>query len=164
MNNYFTACANLSEAKKLYRELLKKYHPDVNSNSDAEEVTKKIVKQFDAYCLGHAGQAYDSTNRDYRAEDVADLAAMLRRVCELNCRVELTGTWIWAFESYEVRSELDKLGFHFSGKHKAWFWNGQKRKTRYRSKESIEDIKNRYGSITYREHTDKENPNALRAI
>ena len=51
--------ANLEEIKKAFRVEVSKYHPDVNSASNAEEQFKLIVEAYEV--LGHASnrKAYD---------------------------------------------------------------------------------------------------------
>src|SRR5579885_2283278 len=58
--NFKEACSTLGiapdasadEAKKKYRELTKKYHPDVNKASDAEEKFKKINEAYQRFQNG----------------------------------------------------------------------------------------------------------------
>ncbi len=39
--------SNYNEKKKRYRDLLKKYHPDINKTKEAEEMSKKINDAWD---------------------------------------------------------------------------------------------------------------------
>lgn len=53
--NYEKACrffgfskdTPIEQKKKVYKEMAKKYHPDLNKSSDAEEMTKKINENWD---------------------------------------------------------------------------------------------------------------------
>ncbi len=51
--------ATASEIKKAYRTLVKKYHPDVNKNSDAEEKFKEIQEAYEILSDESNRSAYD---------------------------------------------------------------------------------------------------------
>ncbi|HNW32974.1 MAG TPA: DnaJ domain-containing protein, partial [Candidatus Dojkabacteria bacterium] len=51
--------AAASEIKKAYRTLVKKYHPDVNKNSDAEEKFKEIQEAYEILSDESKRSAYD---------------------------------------------------------------------------------------------------------
>ena len=148
MNGYFEACKTFDEAKKLYRKLMKENHPD---HGGSTETAKQINEEYQAFITAFAGENFDNSKREYSAEDVFRFSKILMQASRLNCTLEVVGTWIWAYESYLVRVELKNLGFFFSRKHKAWFYNGLPKKTRYASKQSLDDIRREYGSKIVKE-------------
>ena len=46
MNQYFNGCTTKDELKTKYRELVKKYHPDINPNID-DKYIKEINAEYD---------------------------------------------------------------------------------------------------------------------
>ena len=61
-DNYFTQCDTLETAKKLYRELLLKYHPD--HNPDGEEITKKVIADFEYFINHFVESAFHKAEKD----------------------------------------------------------------------------------------------------
>jgi hypothetical protein len=61
MVNYFKDCVDSNAAKKLYKELLTKYHPD-HAGSEGEETAKEIIKQYN--------QLYNKKVEQYSEEEL----------------------------------------------------------------------------------------------
>lgn len=148
--NYFNECSNLEEAKKLYRKLAMENHPDHGGN---EDTFKDINNQFEAFCLAHMGAAFNDSGKSYKAEDVYTFGDILAKVCKLNVRVEMVGFWIWAFESYHDKDALKAMGFMFSSKHKAWYFNGETYKSKKHSPYNMNQIKGKYGYTVVKERS-----------
>lgn len=150
MNNRFSACQTIKEAKLLYHQLLKSNHPDLGGS---EEETKRIVSEFEDYCRFYMSSAFDdfNENSEFNAKGNSRVFGdILAKACEFNCRIEIIGYWIYAFESYEVRNQLKNLGFFFSKKHKAWIYNGGKKRRVY-SRLTTDKIRSIHGSELIRE-------------
>ena len=60
---YFDTCASIEEAKKLYRELLKKHHPD-HAGKESEAATVEIISQFNAFCDGFMSHSFHAYYED----------------------------------------------------------------------------------------------------
>lgn len=145
--SYFYSCKTVEEIKKVFRKLSRDLHPDQGGDHDkfielqSEYEQKLEAVLFDAYDLS---DKKDKPNFD-------SLYSVLLAACRLNCRVEIIGFWIFAFDSYEDRDELKNAGFWFSGKRKAWIYSGgQKRRGRghysteqLREKWSVEVVQER---------------------
>jgi len=153
MANRFRECENMKTAKTLYRDLLKKNHPDVGGS---EEVTKEIVAEFEEYCLFYMGDAFDAFAKERGFDANGDprvFADILAKISKFNIRIEIMGIWIYAFESFDYKDELKDLGFFFSKKHSAWIYNGGP-KLRRRSRFTTNDVRKMHGSEVIREKDD----------
>lgn len=112
--------------RKQYKELLKKYHPD-NPNGSTE-ATQEINAEYDRLfkVLKERHASADSENRkaDFNkkyydfAEDKA-LREMLNKIIGFsNVTIEICGSWLWVFNSYDYRNELKEIGFKYAPKKK----------------------------------------------
>ena len=130
---WFKNTGTLEDAKELFHDLMKKYHPDAGGDT---RTCQEINAQFDEYCASWMEGAFQDSKRaaDSRFGDI------LSQVLKMDVRVEIIGTWIYCFESKDSKDELKSLGFWFSGKHKAWIFNGQSKKKR-RGRYSMNQIK-----------------------
>ena len=145
---YFTQCQSIEEAKKLYRELLMKHHPD-HAGQEGEAVTKEIIEQFNAFLNGFMSHSFNSyyQDKDWKPapEAVTPFQDILQKIISFDCEIEIIGYWIYCFKSYEVREQLRDLGFWFTGKHKAWVYSGKAKKN-ISGKETLDEIRARKGS------------------
>jgi hypothetical protein len=148
MKDFFRTCKTIEGAKKLYRELLLKNHPD-HAGKAGETVTVEIINQFNRFIETFVSRSFDSyyADKDEKpgAETVTPFQEILKKIIDFDCDIEIIGYWIYCFKSYEVREALKELGFWFSSKHKAWVFSGGK-KTRFYSKKTLDDIRAEKGS------------------
>ena len=127
MGKYFTNVNTLEELRKQYKNLLKMYHPD-NANGSTE-ATQEINAEYDRLFKLLKNQrcnntednnntAYENMKYDF-SEDQA-LREMLNKIIGFsNVTIEICGSWIWVFNSYEYRKELKEAGFKYASKKKA---------------------------------------------
>ena len=142
---YFYGLETLQQVKAKYRELAKTYHPDTGGSEDD---MKALVGAFE-WAIANVyrlAAMKDAQERGYDFDDlnISGMADILRQVIDLDCRLEIIGIWLYAFEAYSVKAILKELGFWFSSKHKAWIFNRGTKIHRY-SRMSTEDIRNKYG-------------------
>ena len=146
--NYFEHCQSVEEAKKRYRELLKKHHPD-HAGQEGEAITKEIISQFNAFLNGFMSHSFNSyyEDKEWKPEEdtVFEFQDILQKIIHLDCEIEIIGYWIYCFKSKEVREQLKELEFWFSGKHKAWIYSGRPKKGRA-SKKTLDEIRADKGS------------------
>jgi DnaJ-class molecular chaperone len=76
--NYFEHCQSVEEAKKCYRELLMKYHPD-HAGEEGETVTKEIITQFNAFLNGFMSHSFNSYYEDKEWKPSAEAVTPLDR-------------------------------------------------------------------------------------
>ena len=162
---YFKDCKSIEEAKKLYRKLLLKNHPDHAGNA-GQAATVEIINQFNKFidCF-----VSDSFNAYYADKDekpdmstVTPFQDVLKKIIDFDCDIEIIGYWIYCFRSYVVREALKELGFWFSSKHKSWVFSGGA-KTRYYSKKTLDDIRAEKGSCKVNK-TEKEHKPEIRKL
>lgn len=155
MARYFINVTTLEQLRKQYKELLKTYHPDNGGNvSDMQDINVEYDKMFkvlkDKHESDHTGsdrgkECYDNMKYDF-AED-KKLRDMLNRIIGFEgITIEVCGSWIWAFNSYNCRKELKEMGFKFAGKKKAWYWHSETFRKRGHRVLSMDDIRSYYGS------------------
>jgi hypothetical protein len=146
--NFFKGCKTIEGAKKLYRELLKKNHPDLAGKA-GEAATVEIILEFNHFIDTFVSRSFDSYYADKdekpEAETVTPFQDVLKKIIDFDCEIEIIGYWIYCFKSYEIREELKTLGFWFSSKHKAWVFSGGN-KTRFYSKKTLDEIREEKGS------------------
>lgn len=148
--NWFFTCKTLDEAKKIYRDLMKKYHPDLGGDTATAQA---INAAYDAFCnryMHDSFTSYEQTSGKTAYANRDTFGYILRQVMGLNVKIEIIGYWIYCFDSYESRTELQGMGFWFSKKHKAWVFSGGKKKL-IKSKYSTDDIRNMHGSEVIKE-------------
>jgi len=146
---------DLAEIKQQYRELCKKFHPDLNPDNPetAAEAMKAINAEYEDILkdlMSNAFNAYQQERKDSGAEtweqDMTPFADILTKILHMDdIDIEIIGFWIYAFNSFARRDELKDLGFWFSSKHKAWVYSGTGKK-RSPSKLTLDEIKAKYGS------------------
>lgn len=147
---YFKNVNSVEQLKKQYRNLAKQYHPDLNKDKDATRIMQAINKEyeelFERYKNVHEnadGETY--TAKESTTEHSSDFINIINSIINFNVDIEIIGSWVWCFNSYEYREQLKKLGFHYAAKKKAWVWHSGEH-TRKRSNMPLEAIRGKYGS------------------
>lgn len=150
---YFNREISLKAAKELYHDLLIKNHPD---HGGSNEITAEIIKSFEEFCMYKMQHSFDEAGDDKTgSSNVNAFSEILKEAMHLNCRIEIIGFWIYAFDSYLVRNELADLGFFFSSKHKAWIYNGGRRRA-YHTRLTTDDNRRKWGYEIVREKETQE--------
>lgn len=146
MNKYFAGIKTVEELRKKYRELLKKFHPDIECGS--VEVTQEINAEYDrlfAILSKESKTDGESTAYDNKAENEA-FKAVLNQIIGYGMEIELIGRWIWCFDCYAYKDRLKELGFKFAPKKKAWTWHFGEFSRYHKGEIPIDDIRAKYGS------------------
>ena len=154
---YFKNVSNLSELRKQYKELLKKYHPDNRGNVvDMQEINAEYDNLFKILKDKHGSKATDSdkTSFDNMQYDFAEdekLREMLKKIIGFSSiTLEVIGNWLWAFDSYNYRKELKELGIRYAKNKKAWYWHSESFRKKSHKSLSMDDIRSYYGSTEIR--------------
>lgn len=152
---YFKNVRTLKELRKQYKELLKTYHPDNGGNvSDMQDINAEYGKLFKVLKDKHESSQTDSDrekasydNMKYDFTEDQKLREMLNKIVGFSgITIEVCGSWIWAFDSYDYRKELKEMGFRFAGKKKAWYWHSEAFRKKGHKVLSMDDIRSYYGS------------------
>ena len=146
MTKYFTGVKTVEELRKMYRELLRKYHPD-NKNGSTE-ITQQINAEYDRlFTILSKETQSDSQSYTYNKDDENKaFKEVLNHIIHINADIEIIGSWLWVHGGYEYRELLKSIGFKYAPKKKSWCWHyGEYR--RYHNKEvSLAEIRMKYGS------------------
>ena len=125
MKKYFENVTSLEELKKQYKRLAKQYHPDLN-NGTTNAIMQEINKQYDELFskvknihVNAEGETYEKAT----SETSEEFVNIINSIINFNIDIEIIGTWVWCFNSYEYRAQLKELGFKYAAKRKAWCWH-----------------------------------------
>lgn len=152
---YFEKINSVEQLKKQYKTLCKKYHPDLNPDRDTNDIMKAINAEYEQLFAIYKdihetadGETY--TAKESTAEQSADFINIINSIINFNIDIEIIGSWVWCFNSYEYRDQLKQLGFKWAAKRKAWVWHSDEYKAR-KSKKSLAEIRATYGSETIKQ-------------
>lgn len=146
---WFKDIKTLEELKKAYKRLAKQYHPDLNGGT-TNDIMKEINKEYDEMferVKNHHTTAEGKTYEKATNETSEQFRNIINAIINFNIDIEIIGTWVWCFNSYEYREQLKNLGFKYSNNRKAWCWHSGEYKAR-KSKKSLDEIRATYGSDT----------------
>lgn len=156
MKRYFENVTTLEELKKQYKRLAKQYHPDLN-NGTTNEIMKQINNEYDElfervknYHVNAEGETYEKAT----AETSEEFRDIINSIINFNIDIEIIGTWVWCFNSYEYRAQLKELGFKYAAKKRAWCWHSGEFKAR-KSNKTLAEIRSKYGSETIKSREDQ---------
>lgn len=150
---YFKNINTLEDLKKEYRNLAKMYHPDLNKE-DTTEIMKAINKEYDelfARVKNHHRTAEGETYEKETDETVDMFRDIINAIINLDCDIEIIGTWVWCFNAKDVKDTLKALGFKWVAKRKAWAWHTGKSK-RSKSHLSDDELRIKYGCTKIKSH------------
>lgn len=153
---FFKGCETIEEVKALYKTLAKVHHPDKGGDV---ETMKALSNEYTFVCAKIAqgsGMSKEETEATIlSAESYRDAINAIAHLDGLI--VELVGAWIWV--TGETRTHKDVLkgaGYIWAHKKLAWYFRTEEYKTRNRSKMTLDEVRNKYGSeriYTGRGHT-----------
>ena len=142
----FSEVTGINEAKKVYKTLAKKLHPDVGGSEEEFKLLNAIYNDF-------------IENKIYFSNDFKidlDLEKIISQILHFeNITIELVGSWIWlSGDTKEIKDKLKELGFKWASKKKMWLYGEMK--GRNPQEKSIDEIKAKYGSETLKTNDKKK--------
>ena len=142
----FSEVTGINEAKKVYKTLAKKLHPDVGGSEEEFKLLNAIYNDF-------------IENKIYFSNDFKidlDLEKIISQILHFeNIIIELVGSWIWlSGDTKEIKDKLKELGFKWASKKKMWYYGEMKSKNP--TPKSMEEIKSKYGSETLKTNDKKK--------
>lgn len=146
MKEYFAGVKTVEELRKMYRELLKKYHPD-NENGSVE-ITQEINAEYDRLfaILSKENEPDGQTYTYDRTEENEAFKEVLNSIIHINADIEIIGSWVWVHGAYEYRELLKSVGFKFAPKKKCWCWHFGEYRRYHKGEVSLDEIRMKYGS------------------
>ena len=123
-------------AKKIYKKLAKKLHPDVGGDEESFKILNAVYTDL----IEHKIYFSNDFKIDIELEKVISLILHFE-----NITIELVGSWIWVSgDTKEIKDKLKELGFKWASKKKMWYYGEMKSKNP--TPKSMEEIKSKYGS------------------
>lgn len=133
--NWFKGCSTVGEIKSLFRDLMKRWHPDLGTPDDKvqrTETSQDIIGQYKKSLEGSDGEtSYDATGKEHtyhydpktESEIMAKVLDLLR--LRMNAvKIELIGTWVWCSGDTKPHKDLLKAaGMFWNDKRKMWAWH-----------------------------------------
>ena len=142
----FKGVEGINEAKKIYKTLAKKLHPDVGGNEESFKLLNAIYTDL----IEHKIYFSNDIKIDIELEKIISLILHFE-----NITIELVGSWVWVSgDTKEIKDKLKELGFKWASKKKMWYFGEMKSKNP--TPKSMEEIKNKYGSETLKTKDKKE--------
>ena len=149
---YFTSCKTAEDVKALYKDLVKKYHPDIAGaefTAKMQEINAEFEKAFELLKNRHAGA--DNTTYTAKTETAETAAEFMNIINKLiHCDglvIELVGRWIWLTgNTYAHREIIKSLAFRWSKSKKAWYWRKDEDAGKNRRHNmTLDEINDKYG-------------------
>ena len=134
----FQDVEGINEAKKIYKTLAKKLHPDIGGS----EEEFKLLNEIYNHLIEHKIYFSNSSKIDIELEKIISLILHFE-----NINIELIGSWVWVSgDTKEIKEKLKEIGFKWASKKKMWYYGEMKAKNP--NPKSMEEIKAKYGSET----------------
>ena len=131
----FIGIDGINEAKKIYKILARKLHPDVGGST---ELFKMLNAVYNHILENGINFAKDS-EFDIELEKIISQILFYENVI-----IEVIGSWIWLQgDTKPIKDFLKELGFKWASKKKMWYYGEMK--GRNPKQKSMEDIKAKYG-------------------
>lgn len=132
---FFKDVTTVEEAKKLYRQLARKHHPDVGGDHETmvqivneyEEIMKRLEKK--------EGNTDFSSSEAFRA--IIDKLIAIDGI-----DIEIIGTWVWVSgNTYATKDKLKEIGLKFSNNKKSWYWHEGEYHAHHKKKFSMDELR-----------------------
>ena len=136
----FKGIEGINEAKKIYKQLAKKLHPDVGGSDELFKMLNSIYTNI------IENKIYFTNEFKFDLEIEKIISQILHYE---NILIEVVGSWVWVSgDTREIKEKLKELNFKWASKKKLWFYGEMK--GRNPNEKSMEDIKSKYGCETVR--------------
>lgn len=159
---YFKDVKSIQELKKHYRDLVFKYHPDLNKedttsimqeiNAEYNELFEKVKNHF----VNAKGEVYTKEN----SEDIEDFKNIINQIITFkDCKIEIIGNWLWVTGNTKHYKEILKnLKFKWINNKKAWAYHTDEYFKRTNKVYTLDDLRNSFKTVTV-ENKDTEKLN-----
>lgn len=153
---YFKNVKTFDELKKEYRNLMKKYHPDLNPGKEAEctEITKKINAEFEYLFnvlpntrVNKDGERYEAHKEFETPEEFMNIINKLTKCKDI--QIDIIGAWLWVSgETKPIKELLKELKFRWHDVRKCWYYKNTSRKSTL-SNLNFDELLDIYGGQRY---------------
>lgn len=136
----FKGIEGINEAKKIYKQLAKKLHPDVGGSDELFKMLNSIYTNI------IENKIYFSNEFKFDLEIEKIISQILHFE---NIVIEVVGSWIWlSGDTKSIKDNLKELNFKWASKKKMWYYGEMK--GRNPKEKSLEEIKHKYDCETVR--------------
>jgi len=153
MNNRFADCQTIEDAKTIFRAAAHSAHPD---HGGSDEAFKILMSEYESFLNDFIADRFEAAGDRTGNADFHIFQEILNEIIHFNMDIEIIGFWIYARSSYDYKDQLKDLGFWFSGKHKAWVYNGDVKRKVFRNRMTLDDIRRAYGSDHVQNEKERE--------
>ena len=118
---FFRTCSSVEETKVLYRNLARKYHPDMGGN---ENMMKELNRQYHDKLSSLSGTESDGKTYKYKQKTEDELIEVINKIIHLkDVEVSLIGYWVWILgETRQHKEYLKSLSCIWHNKRKCWYY------------------------------------------
>jgi hypothetical protein len=144
---FFKNIKDLEDLKQQYKELCKKWHPDLNQIDTTEKMKRLNLEYSNA--LKTVKNSKGENLNENEIETNEELAEIVRQTIILEGLItEICGFWIWfTGDTKKHKETLKRIKCKWASKKKAWYWKPFWSKSRgARGNTTLEEIRSRYGS------------------
>ncbi len=134
----FENITGINEAKKLYKQLAKKLHPDVGGSNEEFKILNNVYNDL----IEHKIFFSSESKFDIELEKVISQILHYENII-----IEVIGSWIWiSGDTRAIKDKLKDLTFKWASKKKKWYYGEMK--GRNPKQKSMAEIKSKYGCET----------------
>lgn len=152
---WFVNVNTIDDLRQKYKELLIKYHPDNNPNTDTTSIMQSINSEYDSLVKTLKGVHSDTTSTDFSEDELKQVLNELVKI-KADIVIELIGRWIWVYgpDTKAIKERLKELGFRWSSKKEKWHWGTSAHKNTKPMEMSF--IRAKYGSTVYQNFKEEQ--------
>jgi hypothetical protein len=155
--NYFNECKTIDEAKNVFKKLCFELHPDHNESETAHHDFIKMREQYENF---RPSEGRERTKND-KADSIYNIVKQFETLD--NVLVSFVGSFIWLEDephffgsTKSQKNSIKKIileGYNsprFAFKRKKWYFSPIGYKQKSKSSKSFEQLKDKWGSKTYK--------------
>lgn len=149
--NFFDQITEAADLKAMYRKLCKAYHPDKGgSTAQMQDINNQYEAAMQRILSGKPESEYGEgkwyKSRAEEAEVEAKVRAAVEKIAHLDgLDIEIIGAWVWVKGETKTHKEaLRAADYWWMHKRKLWAFKGKA--SVGRSKTSMEELRDKYGS------------------
>lgn len=145
---WFDNITTIDSLRQRYKELLRKYHPDNNPETDTTKIMQSINSEYDSILKALKGVKDYEEAADFSEDELKNILNELVSL-RANITIELIGRWIWVYgpDTRSIKRRLKELGFRWAPKKEKWHWGTSAHKST--KPMDMDFIRSKYGSTVY---------------